>query len=80
MDMWRFLVHVQHCQNYIVCPVGLSEPVDVIPAPFVQPARLLYLLHVCMCASQHNTDGLYLILSCFPFNLSQFITDITGTV
>lgn len=39
------------------------EPVDVIFAPFIQSARLLYLIHVNMSASEYYTDGLYLVLA-----------------
>ena len=63
MKMGRFLVHVQHCRHYIVGSVGLAEPVKVVLAPFIQSARLIYLFHIGMGASQYDADGLYLVLA-----------------
>ena len=63
MDMCCFLVHMQHSRNYIISSIGLTEPVNVILAPFIQSAPLLYLLHIGMGASEDNADGLYLILA-----------------
>ena len=62
MKMRRAPVHMEHYCYDIVCPVCLTEPVDVVLAPFIKPAFFLNLHHVLMGASQKDADGLYLAL------------------
>jgi len=48
-------------------------------APFIQSARLLYPLHVSMGASQHDADGLYLVLAYLAFKPCRIKTVLDGS-
>lgn len=80
MDMGCFLVHVQHSRNHVFAAVGTFNPFQAVPAPFIQFASLLYLLHV-LGASRHNeADDTYLVGADFACQSGTFQPVADGSV
>ena len=74
MQMGSALIHVKHYRYDIIASVGLTEPIDVILAPFIKSAFLLYLHHILMGTCQKNTDGSNLIIGNLTFQTSSIET------
>ena len=61
MDVRRVFVHVQHCRNGVLPAECAMQPLQVVIAPFTQPAFVLHSHHIFMRARKHDADCPYLV-------------------
>ena len=65
MDVRRVFVHVQHCRNGVLPAECAVQPLQVVIAPFTQPAFVLHSHHIFMRTRKHDADCPYLVGSNF---------------
>lgn len=68
MDVRRMLVHVQHSRYGVFLAECAVQLLQVVIAPFVKPAFVLYSYHVLMRARQHDADCPYLVGRYLPLD------------
>ena len=61
MDVRRILVHVQHCRYGVLLSECAVQPLQVVIAPFIQSALVLYSHHILVCTRKHDADCPHLV-------------------